>query len=72
MVVLSVDDSHLSNIEIRTDGEGVPISFLVGSDGLAIVTVLYLSLQFQLNAMSLHIDEDVYNTKSSDLYYRIR
>jgi hypothetical protein len=63
MAALNVDDSHLSYVEIHADGEGVSISFPVGSDGLVVVRVLCLSLQFQLNAMSLHIDEVVYDTK---------
>jgi hypothetical protein len=71
MTALSVDDSHPSYVEIRVDGEGVPITFPVGSDGLALVTALCLSLQFQLKAMSLHIDEDIYDTKSGDLIHTI-
>jgi hypothetical protein len=71
MAALSVDDAHPSYVEIRVDGEGVPITFPVGSDGLALVTTLRLSLLFQLNTMSLHIDEDVYDTKSGDLIHTI-
>jgi hypothetical protein len=71
MATLSVDDAHPSYVEIRVDGEGVPITFPVRSDGLALVTALRLSLQFQLNAMSPHIDEDVYDTKSGDLIHTI-
>jgi hypothetical protein len=62
MAVLSVDDSHPSYVEIRVDGEGVPIT---------LVTALWLSLRFQLNAMSLHMNEDVYDTKSGDLIHTI-
>ena len=47
------------------------IIFLIGSDGLALVIALCLSLWFQLDAMSLYIDEDVYDTKSSDLIHTI-
>jgi hypothetical protein len=54
--VLNVDDLHSSYVEIHADGEGVSITFPVGSDGLAVVTTLRLSLRFQLNAMSLQID----------------
>jgi hypothetical protein len=71
MAALSVDDAHPSYVEIRVDGEGVPITFPVGSDGLALVTALWLSLRFQLNAMSLHMNEDVYDTKSGDLIHTI-
>jgi hypothetical protein len=31
-------------IVIRADGEGVPISFLLGSDGVALVTVVRLGI----------------------------
>jgi hypothetical protein len=71
MAALSVDDAHPSYVEIHVDGEGVPITFPVRSDGLALVTALRLSLRFQLNTMSLHIDEDVYDTKSGDLIHTI-
>jgi hypothetical protein len=71
MDALSVDDSHPSYIKIRAYGEGVSISFLIGSDGMAAVTALSLSLWFQLNAMSLHIDENVYDTESGNLIHTI-
>jgi hypothetical protein len=71
MAMLNVDDSQPSYVEIHADGEGVSISFLIGSDGFAVVTTLCLSLWFQLNAMSLHIDEDVYDSTSGDLIYTI-
>jgi hypothetical protein len=45
---------------IRADGDGVPISFSLGSDGLALVLAVHLGLQFQLNIASLHIDEEVF------------
>jgi hypothetical protein len=44
---------------IRADGDGVPISFPLGNDGLALVSAVRLGLQFQLNIASLHIDEEV-------------
>jgi hypothetical protein len=71
MAALSVDDSHPSYVEICVNGEGVPITFPIGSDGLALVTTLRLSLRFQWNAMSLHIDKDIYDTKSGDLIHII-
>ena len=71
MAILSVDDAHPCYIEIHVDGEGVSITFLVGNDGLALVKALCLNLQFQLNVMSLYIDEDVYDTKSGDLIHTI-
>jgi hypothetical protein len=37
---------------IRADGDGVPISFPLGSDGLASVSAVHLGLRFQLNIAS--------------------
>jgi hypothetical protein len=51
---------HLSSFAVpRADGEGVPISCPLGSDGIAVVTTICLGLWFQLNIDSLHIDEEV-------------
>lgn len=46
---------------IQADGEGGPISFPLGSEGIAVVTAIRLSLEFQLNVDSLHINEEVYD-----------
>ena len=46
---------------IRENGDCVPISFLLGSDGLAMVLADRLGLRFQLNIASLHIDEEVFD-----------
>jgi len=56
---------------VRANGEGVPIMFLVGKDGFAIVFAFQLSLRFQLNEDSLHIDEEVFNDHSRALTYTI-
>ena len=44
---------------IRAGGDCIMISFLLGSDGLALVSAVRLSLLFQLNIDSLHIDKEV-------------
>jgi hypothetical protein len=51
---------------IRVDGDGVPSSFPLGSDGLASVSAVRLGLRFQLNIASLHIDEEVFDSVFSD------
>jgi hypothetical protein len=56
---------------IRADGDGVPISFLLGSDGLASVSAVRLGLRFQLNIASLHIDEEVFDSVSGDVTHTI-
>jgi hypothetical protein len=56
---------------IRVDGDGVPISFPLGSDGLASVSVVCLGLWFQLNIASLHIDKEVVDSISGDVTHTI-
>jgi hypothetical protein len=56
---------------IRADGDGVPISIPVGTDGLASVSAVRLGLQFQLNIASLHIDEEVFDSVSGDVTHTI-
>jgi hypothetical protein len=56
---------------IWADGDGVPISFLLGSDGLALVSTIYLGLWFQLNIAFLHIDEEVFDSISGDVTHTI-
>jgi hypothetical protein len=58
-------------VVIQADDEGVPISFPLGSDGLAVVSAIRLGLWFQLNIASLHIDEEVYNLESGILSHII-
>jgi hypothetical protein len=56
---------------IQANGESAPISFPVGSDGLANVSTIRLGLRFQLNIASLHIDEEVFDSISGDLSHTI-
>jgi hypothetical protein len=56
---------------IRANGDGVPISFPVGTDGLASVSAVRLGLRFQLNIASLHIDEEVSDSVSSNVTHTI-
>ena len=46
---------------IYSNNEGVPISFLLGSDGVAHVTSLRLSLKFRISEEFMFIDEEVYD-----------
>jgi hypothetical protein len=56
---------------IRADGDCVPISFPLGSDGLALVSAVCLGLRFQLNVDSLHIDEEVFDLASGCITHTI-
>ena len=56
---------------IRADGDSVPISFPLGSDGLAMVSAVRLGLRFQLNMASLHIDEEVFDLASDAVTHTI-
>jgi hypothetical protein len=56
---------------INSDREGVPISFPLGNDGVAIVTSLRLSLRFQIREEFMFIDEEVYDAQSGDLIHTI-
>ena len=40
-------------VEIRSNGLGIPILFLVGEDGLATITALHISIRFGLQDTSL-------------------
>ena len=55
---------------IYLDGVGVPISFLIGSDGVAHVSSLKLCLRFQMSEETMFINEEVYDAQSGDLIYR--
>jgi hypothetical protein len=61
----------MSFATIRADGDGVPISFPLGTDGLASVSAIRLGLWFQLNIASLHIDEEVFDSVSGDVTHTI-
>ena len=58
-------------VVIYLDGVGVPISFTVGSDGVAHDLSLRLSLRFQLSEDFMFINEDVYDPNSGDLTHTI-
>jgi hypothetical protein len=58
-------------VAIYPDGVGVPISFPLGSDGVAHITSLRLSLRFQISEDFMFIDEEVYDTQSGDLIHTI-
>ena len=64
-------ETHPMLAVIYLDGVGVPISFPLGSDGVAHVTSLRLSLRFQLSEDFMFIDEDVYDANSGDLTHTI-
>jgi hypothetical protein len=67
----SVGPFRTSFATIQADGDGVPISFPLGSDGLASVSAICLGLRFQLNIASLHIDEEVFDSVSGDVTHTI-
>ena len=52
---------------IYCSSDGVPISFPLGSEGIAHVTSLRLSLRFQMSEEIMFIDEEVYDALSGDL-----
>ena len=52
---------------IYSSSDGVPISFLLGSEGVAHITSLRLSLRFQMSEKIMFIDEEVYDALSGDL-----
>jgi hypothetical protein len=60
-------NSHSRFAIISADGDGVPVSFPLGNDGLARVTSLRLSLKFQLSEDFMFHDEEVYDALSGDL-----
>ena len=64
-------ETHPMLAVIYLDGVGVPISFPLGTNGVAHVTSLRLSLRFQLSEDFMFIDEDVYDANSGDLTHTI-
>ena len=66
MAFKSIGPFCTSFVIIQVDGDGVPISFLLGSDGLASISAIHLGLWFQLNTASLHIDMEVFDSVSGD------
>jgi hypothetical protein len=71
MASVNIAPFSTSFVTIRADGNGVPISFPLGSDGLASVLAIRLGLWFQLNIASLHINKDVFDSISSDVTHTI-
>jgi hypothetical protein len=64
-------DTHPRLAVIYSDGEGVPISFTLGNDRIALITSLRLSLRFQMSEEFIFIDEEVYDAQSRDLIHTI-
>ena len=64
-------ETHPMLAVLYLDGVGVPISFPLGSDGVAHVTSLRLSLRFQLSEDFMFIDQEVYDANSGDLTHTI-
>jgi hypothetical protein len=64
-------DTHPRLAVIFSEVGGVPISFPLGSDGVAHVTALRLSLRFQMSEDFMFIDEEVYDAQSGDLIHTI-
>jgi hypothetical protein len=71
MAVHNPCDTHPSLAIIYSDVEGVPISFPLGNDGVALVTSLRLNLRFQMSEDFMFIDEEVYDAQSGDLIHTI-
>jgi hypothetical protein len=67
MAPLNDGNSHFRYVVISTDGDGVPVSFLLGNDGLARVTSLRLSLRFRLSEDFMFLDKEVYDALPGDL-----
>jgi hypothetical protein len=64
-------ETHPRFAVIYSEVDGVPISFPLGTDGVALVTSLRLSLRFQMSEDYMFIDEEVYDAQSGDLIHTI-
>jgi hypothetical protein len=64
-------DTHPRLVHIYFDAGGVPISFPLGNDEVALVTSIRLSLRFQMSEDFMFIDEEVYDAQSGDLIHTI-
>jgi len=53
------------------DDVAIPVIFLVGQDGLAKVFAIKLSLRFQFKPDSIHVDEGIFQSKSTILIHII-
>jgi hypothetical protein len=71
MADLNSSDTHTKFAVICADGVGVPISFPLGNDELAVVTSLRLNLRFWLSEEFMYIDEEVYDAQSGELIQTI-
>jgi hypothetical protein len=66
-VIYADGNSHSRFAVIYVDGDGIPVSFLLGNDGLARVTSLRLSLRFRLSEDFMFVDGEVYDALSGHL-----
>jgi hypothetical protein len=64
-------ETHPRFAVIYSEVDGIPISFPLGNDGVALVTSLRLSLRFQMSEEFMFIDEEVYDAHSGDLIHTI-
>ena len=64
-------DTHPRLAVIYSNGKGVPISFPLGNDRIALVTSLRLSLRFQMSEEFIFIDEEVYDAQPGYLIHTI-
>jgi hypothetical protein len=71
MALLNFGNTHSRFAIIYANGEGVLVSFPLGSDGLAVVTSLRLSLRFRSSEDFMFIDEEVYDALLGDLIQTI-
>ena len=62
---------HPRLVVIYLDDVEVPISFPLGSDGVAHVTSSRLSLRFQMSEEFMFIDKEVYDANFGDLIHTI-
>jgi hypothetical protein len=60
-------DTHPRLVHMYSDAGGVPISFPLGNDRVALVTSIKLSLRFQMSEDFMFIDEEVYDAQSGCL-----
>jgi hypothetical protein len=71
MASVNIAPFSTSFATIRVDGDGVPISFPLGTDGLALVFAVCLGLRFQLRIAFLHINEEVFDSVCGDVTHTI-
>jgi hypothetical protein len=71
MAALQLVDTLSKFAIIFAETEGVPVSFPISNDGLALVTSLRLYLRFRLSKEFMYIDEEVFGTHSGELIHTI-